>query len=303
MFAAVSAAASRECCWRGRADRLIGGMSMARRFSVLILALYGARRRRRRPAPPMPIRRTGSEGLKSSARLIAGARRRNGVFQAGVEIRARARRDHLLALSGRRGSAADALLQRIRQSGAGRISFPAPRRLQKGAARRSAMMARWSCRSTSSRSTGQACHPGAETELCGLRDDLRSRRSEPAPRAAARDAPPSPYAEAIAKAKELTPRRVDWPRARRRSDRHQREDLAPVPGAAGGPQTRSVHRAPGRLVVRRQGRRGRAGRERLLSRQSDATAARLGASVAARLTITGGRGPVETTIELPAPGG
>ncbi len=275
---------------------------MARRFSVLILALYGAGVAGAARAADA-YSSDWAEGLKSSARLIAGAAA-NGVFQAGVEIRLAPG-----AITYWRNPGDAGLPPTLSFNGSGnlaqaRTSFPAPRRLSEGGGEAfgydGALILPIDV---------EPIEPAKPVTLAlKLNYAVCEKICVPA-EASLRlvlplEAASSPYADAIAKAKDLIPRRVDWAslaadltatsvrtwRLCLASQAGPKRDLFIEPPDAWWFDVKADAAAPAGSDCFRVN---------LMQQPPDSAL-----PVAARLTITGGRGPVETTIDLkPGAGG
>jgi len=273
-------------------------MSIVRHFSVLFLALCGAAVAQ--PASAADAYSSDwAEGLKSSARLVAGAPA-DGVFQAGVEIKLAPGAITYWRNPGDAGLPPSLSFDGSSNLAQARTSFPAPRRLPEG--------------------DGEAfgydgalilpidiepIEPAKPVTLAlKLNYAVCEKICVPA-EASLRlvlpaDAASSPYADAIAKAKDLIPRRVEWAslaadltatsaktwRLCLASQTGAKRDLFIEPPDSWWFDVKADASAPAGSECFRVN---------LMQQPADSAL-----PVAARLTITGGQGPVETTIALKA---
>ena len=276
---------------------LHGGMPIARRLPIFVLALFGAAQ----PALAADAYSSDwADGLKSSARLIAGAPA-DGVLQAGVEIKLAPGAITYWRNPGDAGLPPTLSFEGSSNLAQARTSFPAPRRLREG----------------SGEAFGydgglilpidiEPIEPAKPVALAlKLNYAVCERICVPAEASLrlvlpVEAAAPSPYAGAIANAKNLTPRRVEWPipaaDLTATSGRTWRLCLA----AQAGPKRDLFIEPPDAWWIDvRPDASGPAGtdcfRLNLMEQPPDSAL-----PVAARLTITGGRGPIETTIALKA---
>ena len=276
-------------------------MLTTRRLPTLVLALCGAGLAQSAPAADA-YSSDWADGLKSSARLIAGAPA-DGVLQAGVEIKLAAGAITYWRNPGDAGLPPTLSFEGSSNLAQARTSFPAPRRLPEG--------------------SGEAfgydrglvvpidIEPIEPTKPVALALKLNyavcERICVPA-QASLRlvlsvDAAPSPYAEAIAKAKNMIPRRVEWADLAAdltaTSGRTWRLCLAPQ---AGPKRDLFIEPPEAWWFDVRPDASAPAGtdcfRLNLMQQPPDSAL-----PVAARLTITGGQGPIETTIALKAGAG
>lgn len=276
-------------------------MPITLRFPMLVLALCGA------GLAPSAFAADAyssdwANGLKSSARLIAGAPS-DGVLQAGVEIKLAPGAITYWRNPGDAGLPPTLSFEGSSNLAQARTSFPAPRRLPEG----------------SGEAFGydgglilpidiEAIEPGKPVALAlKLNYAVCEKICVPA-QASLRlvvpaDAASSPYTEAIAKAKDLVPRRVEWKSLAAdltaTGARNWRLCLAPQ---AGPKHDLFIEPPDAWWFDVKPDESGPAGSDcfalNLMQPPPDAAL-----PVAARLTITGGRGPVETTIALKAGAG
>ncbi len=277
------------------------GMSTAGRFSLLVLAFYRA------GTVPAALAADADSaawagGLKSSARLIAGAPA-DGVFQAGVEIRLAPGAITYWRNPGDAGLPPTLSFDGSSNLAQARTSFPAPRRLPEGSDEAfgydGALILPIDVEPVeASRPVPLALKLNyAVCEKICVPAEANLRLVLPL------EAAPSPYAEAIAKARALIPRRVDWTsvgadltaasartwRLCLASQEGPKRDLFIEPPESWWFDVKADAKAPAGSDCFRV----------TLMQQPPGSAL----PVAARLTITGGRGPVETTIDLKAGAG
>jgi DsbC/DsbD-like thiol-disulfide interchange protein len=276
-------------------------MPTQRRFAVLVLALCGAGAAQAAWAADA-YSSDWADGLKSSARLIAGTPA-DGVFQAGVEIRLAPGAITYWRNPGDAGLPPTLSFDGSSNLAQARTSFPAPRRLPEGIGEAfgydGALILPIDVEPI------EAAKPVtlalklnyAVCEKICVPAEARLRLVLPV------DAASTPYAEAIAKAKDLIPRRVDWAslaadltatsartwRLCLASQAGAKRDLFIEPPDAWWFDVKADASAPvGSDCFR----------VNLMQQPPDSAL-----PVAARLTITGGQGPVETTIDLKAGAG
>jgi DsbC/DsbD-like thiol-disulfide interchange protein len=266
-------------------------------YLVLLAALLGAPG----PAAADAYSSDWAVGLKSSARLVA-AGAVDGVLQAGVEIKLAPGAITYWRNPGDAGlpptfsfAGSDNLAQVS-------VSFPAPRRLSEGAGGEAfgyndGLVVPIDVEAI------DAAKPVAlalklnyavcEAICVPAEADLRLVLSNA-------DAPPSPFAEAIARAKAMTPRPIEWQSLAAdltaTSEKSWRLCLAPQ---AGPKRDLFVEPPDAWWFDIKPDSAGTAGTDcfslKLMQKPPDSTL-----PVAVRLTITGGQGPVETTIALKA---
>lgn len=274
-------------------------MLTRRHFPTFVLALCGVQ-----PALAADAFSSNwADGLKSSARLIAGAPA-DGVLQAGVEIKLAAGAITYWRNPGDAGLPPTLSFEGSSNLAQARTSFPAPRRLPEGGGEAFgydhalilpidvepiepgkpvalALKLNYAVCET-------ICVPAEASLRLVMRVDA---------------AAPSPYAEAIAKAKELTPRRVEWASLAAdltaTSGRTWRLCLAPQ---AGPKRDLFIEPPEAWWFEVKPDANAPAGIDcfglNLMQKPPDSAL-----PVAARLTITGGQGPIETTIALGAGAG
>jgi DsbC/DsbD-like thiol-disulfide interchange protein len=269
------------------------------RLFVVLLATICALARPTLAADPFSS--DWADGLKSSARLIAGGPE-NGILQAGVEIKLAAGAITYWRNPGDSGVPPTLSFEGSSNLAQARISFPAPRRLSEGgggeafgydqavvlpidvepidAAKPVAIVLKLNY---------AVCETICVPAEANLRLDLTSG-----------EGPHSPFAEAIAKAKELIPRPVEWQSLASSlsatSERTWRLCLAPQ---AGPKRDLFIEPPEAWWFDIRPEASGTGGTDcfslSLMQKPSDSAL-----PIVARLTITGGQGPVETTIALKA---
>ena len=243
-----------------------------------------------------------SGGLKSSARLIAAAPV-NGAFQAGVEIKLAPGAITYWRNPGDSGLPPTLSFEGSSNLAQARISFPAPRRLAEAGGGEAfgydgALVLPIDVEPI------EAAKPVklalklnyAVCETICVPAEANLRLTLPSG-----DAPASPFAEAIAKAKQQTPRPIEWPALAAAltatSATTWRLCLAPQPGAK---RDLFVEAPPAWWFDVKPDASGTAGTDcfglSLMQKPPDAAL-----PVLARLTITGGPAPVETTVELRPP--
>jgi DsbC/DsbD-like thiol-disulfide interchange protein len=275
------------------------GMLNARHISIFVLALCGAAQ----PALAADAYSSDwADGLKSSARLIAGAPA-DGVFQAGVEIKLAAGAITYWRNPGDAGLPPTLSFEGSSNLAQARTSFPAPRRLPEGSGEafgydRGLILPIDIEPIEPAKPVALALKLNyAVCEKICVPAEARLRLVLPV------DAASSPYADAIAKAKELTPRRVEWANLAAdltaTSARAWRLCLAPQ----AGPKRDLFIEPPEAWWIDVKPDGGAPDgkdcfRLNLMQQPPDAAL-----PVAARLTITGGQGPIETTIALKAGAG
>lgn len=275
-------------------------MSSPCRIPVLVAALCGALLAR--PALAADAYSSDwADGLKSSARLIAGAPA-DGVLHAGVEIRLAPGAVTYWRNPGDAGLPPTLSFNGSSNLAQARASFPAPRRLAEGGGGEAFGYAGGVILPIDI----EPAAPGKPVALAlKLNYAVCEKICVPA-QASLRlvlppvEAPPSPYASAIAMARDKVPRQVDWSRLGgslvATSGRAWRLclpaqpgpkrdlfieppeawwfDVKPDPGAPAGSDCFGVN---------------------LMQQPPDSAL-----PVAARLTITGGQGPLETNVALTA---
>jgi DsbC/DsbD-like thiol-disulfide interchange protein len=274
-------------------------MPIARRFPIFAVALC---------ALAQPARAADAfssdwaDGLKSSARLIAGAPA-DGVLQAGVEIKLAAGAITYWRNPGDAGLPPTLSFEGSTNLAQARTSFPAPRRLPEGSGE-----AFGYDRGLILPIDIEPTEPNKPVALAlKLNYAVCEKICVPA-EASLRlmlpvDASASPYAETIAKAKALSPRRVDWA--------NLAADLTATSGRSWrlclarqeGPKRDMFIEPPEAWWIDVKPDAGApAGtdcfRLNLMQQPPDAAL-----PVAALLTITGGEGPIETMIALKAGAG
>jgi DsbC/DsbD-like thiol-disulfide interchange protein len=271
-------------------------MPAVRRFSIVVLALCCAGAAEAASAADA-YSSDWAEGLKSAARLIAGPPA-EGVFQAGVEIRLAPGAITYWRNPGDAGLPPTLSFNGSNNLAQARTSFPAPRRLAEGSGEAfgydGALILPIDVEPI------EAAKPVtlalklnyAVCEKICVPAEANLRLVLPL------DAAPSPYAEAIAKAKDLIPRRVNWAslaadltatsartwRLCLASQAGAKRDLFIEPPEAWWFDVKADVSPPAGSDCFRVN---------LMQQPPDSAL-----PVAARLTITGGRGPVETTIDL-----
>ncbi|MGA2043777.1 MAG: protein-disulfide reductase DsbD domain-containing protein [Roseiarcus sp.] len=242
-------------------------------------------------------------GLKSSARLIAGAPTA-GVREAGVEIRLAPGAITYWRNPGDAGLPPTLSFEGSDNLAQARISFPAPRRLREGGAEAfgydGALVLPIDVEPIDAgKPVALALKLNyAVCETICVPAEASLRLALPSP-----DASPSPFAPAIAAAKALTPRPVEWPALG--------ADLAATGPAAwrlclapqAGPRRDLFIEPPEAWWIDVKPESGPAAgaecfRLSLMQKPPDAAL-----PVTARLTVTGGQGPVETVIALTAGAG
>ena len=268
------------------------------RFSALVLALCGAGAAQAASAADA-YSSAWAQGLKSSARLIAGSPA-DGVFQAGVEIKLAVGAITYWRNPGDAGLPPSLSFEGSSNLAQARISFPAPRRLPEGSGEAfgydGALILPIDVQAI------EAAKP--VTLALKLNYAVCEKICVPA-EASLRlvlpvGAAPSPFAAVIAKARSLVPRRVDWAsldadltatsarswRFCLASQAGARRDLFIEPPDAWWFDVKADASAP-------------AGSDcfRVNLMQQPLNSA---LPVDARLTVTGGQGPVETTVALKA---
>jgi DsbC/DsbD-like thiol-disulfide interchange protein len=240
------------------------------------------------------------QGLKSSARLIAAAPA-NGVLQAGVEIKLAPGAITYWRNPGDAGLPPSLSFEGSDNLAQARISFPAPRRLVEGGGEAFGY-------------DGALILPidiepieAAKPVAVALKLNYAVCETICVPAEAnlhlvlpGGEAPPSPFTKAIAEAKALTPRLVEWPTLAAdltaTSDKSWLLCLAPQ---AGPKRDVFIEPPPSWWVDVKPAPGGAGGGDcfslNLMQKPADAAL-----PVVARLTITGGQGPVETMIGLKA---
>jgi DsbC/DsbD-like thiol-disulfide interchange protein len=273
-------------------------MPIQRRLVILLALLFGA------PAPAGAADAYSSDwasGLKSSARLIA-AGSVEGILQAGVEIKLAPGAITYWRNPGDAGLPPTLSFEGSENLAQARISFPAPRRLVEGGGGEAFGYDQGVVLPIDVDAIDEAKPVAialklnyAVCEAICIPAEAKLRLVLPGAEAA-----PSPFADSIAKAKQTIPRPVEWkslaadltaisektwrlclgPQAGPKRDLFVEPpeawwfDVKPAASGPGGADCFSLN---------------------LAQQPADATL-----PVAARLTITGGQGPVETTIALGA---
>jgi DsbC/DsbD-like thiol-disulfide interchange protein len=241
-----------------------------------------------------------ADGLKSSARLIA-ARPAGGVIQAGVEIKLAAGAITYWRNPGDAGLPPILSFEGSENLAQATTSFPAPQRLPEGGGEAfgydHGLILPIDIEAIDPTKPVTIAlklnYAVCETICVPAQASLRLILATGA-------GMPSPFAEAIAKAKELTPRRIEWTDLAAdltaTSERTWRLCLAPQPGPK-----RDLFIEPPEAwwFDIKPDASGIAGTDcfhvNLMQKPPDSAL-----PVAARLTITGGEGPIETTIALRA---
>ncbi|WP_158814734.1 protein-disulfide reductase DsbD domain-containing protein [Methylocapsa sp. S129] len=242
-----------------------------------------------------------AEGLKSSARLIA-AGPRDGILQAGVEIKLAPGAITYWRNPGDAGLPPTLSFEGSANLAQARTSFPAPRRLPEGGGGE----AFGYDRALILPIDVEVIDPSKPVELAlKLNYAVCETICVPAEASlrlvlATSEGSPSPFAEAIAKAKALTPRPIEWSdlaaALTATGERSWRVCLAPQ---AGPKRDLFIEPPEAWWFDIKPDASGSAGTEcfglSLMQKPPDAEL-----PVVARLTITGGQGPIETTIALKA---
>jgi DsbC/DsbD-like thiol-disulfide interchange protein len=240
-----------------------------------------------------------ADGLKSSARLIAAAPA-GGALQAGVEIKLAPGAITYWRNPGDAGLPPTLSFEGSANLAQARISFPAPRRLLEAGGGEAFGYDRALVLPVDV----DPIEAGKPVALA-LKLNYAVCEAICVPAQASlhlvlpgADAPPSPYAPALAKAKQETPRPVEWPALAAAlaatSDTAWRLCLAPQAGAK---RDVFIEPPPAWWFDVKRDASGKAGTDcfslNLMEKPADASL-----PVAARLTITGGEGPVETIVSL-----
>jgi DsbC/DsbD-like thiol-disulfide interchange protein len=240
-----------------------------------------------------------ANNLKSSARLIAGAPV-GGVFEAGVEIKLAPGAITYWRNPGDAGLPPTLSFEGSANLAQARVSFPAPRRIAEAGGGEAFGYDRALVLpiDIDPIEAGKPVALSLKLNYAVCEQICVPAQASLSLTLPGADAPPSPYAPAIAKAKQETPRPVEWQALAAAltatSDTAWRLCLAPQPG----PQRDVFIEPPPTwwFDVKRDPS-GAAGTDcfslTLAQKPADATL-----PVVARLTITGGEGPVETMISL-----
>ena len=212
-----------------------------------------------------PFASDWANNLKSSARLIAGAPSGGG-FEAGVEIKLAPGAITYWRNPGDSGLPPTLSFEGSTNLAQARVSFPAPRRIAEAGGGE----AFGYDRALVLPIEVDPIEPAKPVTLSlKLNYAVCEQICVPAQASLSlalpgADAPASPYAPAIAKARQETPRPVEWQALAASLERDRQGRLASLPRAPGGAQARRLHRAAAGLVVRGQARPERNRRHRLL---------------------------------------
>lgn len=269
-----------------------------RSFPIVLAALFSLAR----PAAAADAFSSDwADGLKSSARLIA-AGPADGVLQAGVEIKLAPGAITYWRNPGDAGLPPTLSFEGSTNLAQARTSFPAPRRLAEGGGGEAfgydrALILPIDVEVIDPSKPVQLALKlnYAVCEAICVPAEANLRLALPIGEASL-----SPFAVAIAKAKELTPRPVEWQSLAAdltaTNEKTWRLCLAPQPG---GKRDLFIEPPEAWWFDVKPDASGTAGTDcfslNLMQKPPDAAL-----PVAARLTITGGQGPVETTIALKA---
>jgi DsbC/DsbD-like thiol-disulfide interchange protein len=273
-------------------------MPIERRFLILLAVLFGA------PGPVWAADAYSSDwatGLKSSARLIA-AGSADGILQAGVEIKLAPGAITYWRNPGDAGLPPTLSFEGSENLAQARISFPAPRRLVEGGGGEAFGYDQGVVLPIDVDAIDEAKPVAIALKLnyavckaiC-VPAEARLRLVLPGV-----EAPPSPFAEVIAKAKQTIPRPVEWKSLAAELTATSEKSWRLCLASQAGPKRDLFVEPPEAWWFDVKPAVGGTGGADCFSLNLAQQPADSTFPVAARLTITGGQGPVETTIALGA---
>jgi DsbC/DsbD-like thiol-disulfide interchange protein len=282
----------------GKPTVLQGSMPIERRFLIVLALLFGA------PGPVWAADAYSSDwatGLKSSARLIA-AGSADGILQAGVEIKLARGAITYWRNPGDAGLPPTLSFEGSENLAQARISFPAPRRLVEGGGGEAFGYDQGVVLPIDVDAIDEAKPVAialklnyAVCEAICIPAEAKLRLVLPSA-----EAPPSPFADAIAKAKQTIPRPVEWKSLAADLTATSEKTWRLCLASQAGPKRDLFVEPPEAWWFDVKPAAGGAGGADCFSLNLAQQPADSTLPVAARLTITGGQGPVETTIALGA---